>query len=711
MTSRTSRLVAEGLPLGPADSSRDNPLITAVEDVPAQGAPSLAAIKAEWIRRRMAGLEGSFAAEEEFVVLVGSWNVDNTARPGSLEAWLRTAHVPDLVLVGLQEVDRRAEAYLYENPLAEELWGQAVVAGLNGAYPGVAYRRVAARLHVGLFACAFVREALAPLVSHVSTAVAPCGLMGVIANKGAVSLRLRLHSSYVCFVSAHLAAHIPAVQRRNQDVAEILRRTVFTDQAGRLDGERVVDALRREYGVAPGVSGIDDAATVIWAGDLNYRVAVEQPEALRLLAEGRLAELLAADQLGAERAAGRVFAGLHEAPIAFPPTFKYDPGTSLFDSSEKQRAPAWCDRVLFRGARSLLYESEASLVASDHKPVRSVLAVRARRIVPERFEAAYEAVLRQLDQYENAAIPVTQLNRHQVDVGTLVFRRLQTASVEILNVGQVICQFRVLPKLDAAGLACKPWVRLSPLHGLLEPGQSAPLRFSFYVDPDSAYNFNLDRDRVEDIVVVHVEGGRDHFIAVSGAFRKTPLCRMLADVSPCVGRRRKVAKPVWTLLDFIQRYGEEAVPTLFTLAGAQRDLDLVQDALDAGTDIPLSFDNTAVAVAAGQHLLRFLDCLPVPVVPYSFYRECLAAASNLEAARGLLRRLPEEHRLLFEYLVSFLGGWFLPRSAASMDTIEAAYIFAPLMLRSPDADAEPRPKELHQLALFLAQFLHQLRLQ
>jgi phosphatidylinositol-bisphosphatase len=41
--------------------------------------------------------------------------------------------------------------------------------------------------------------------------------------------------------------------------------------------------------------------------------------------------------------------GWREGPITFPPSYKYDVGTvSLFDSSEKRRAPSWCDRILYR---------------------------------------------------------------------------------------------------------------------------------------------------------------------------------------------------------------------------------------------------------------------------------------------------------------------------------------------------------------------------
>ncbi|KAB5576116.1 putative PI phosphatase group protein [Coniochaeta sp. 2T2.1] len=41
--------------------------------------------------------------------------------------------------------------------------------------------------------------------------------------------------------------------------------------------------------------------------------------------------------------------GWREGPITFLPSYKYDVGTvSLFDSSEKRRAPSWCDRILYR---------------------------------------------------------------------------------------------------------------------------------------------------------------------------------------------------------------------------------------------------------------------------------------------------------------------------------------------------------------------------
>ncbi|CAI7882367.1 unnamed protein product, partial [Closterium sp. NIES-53] len=91
---------------------------------------------------------------------------------------------------------------------------------------------------------------------------------------------------------------------------------------------------------------------LIWMGDLNYRLdGVSYEEACSAVARRQYPLLLDCDQLRAEMKAGRAFVGMQEGAVDFAPTYKFDRGTFnplAYDSGEKRRVPAWCDRILFR---------------------------------------------------------------------------------------------------------------------------------------------------------------------------------------------------------------------------------------------------------------------------------------------------------------------------------------------------------------------------
>lgn len=115
---------------------------------------------------------------------------------------------------------------------------------------------------------------------------------------------------------------------------------------------------------------------VFWCGDLNYRLVCHRVLVESAVKGRQLALLQQADQLLQEMRSGTVFAGFSEGPIAFNPTYKFNPGSlDTYDTSAKQRTPSWTDRVLWRvngttpaGAVQLhSYTSLPGVLLSDHK--------------------------------------------------------------------------------------------------------------------------------------------------------------------------------------------------------------------------------------------------------------------------------------------------------------------------------------------------------
>jgi len=127
----------------------------------------------------------------------------------------------------------------------------------------------------------------------------------------------------------------------------------------------------------------EDYDRVFFMGDLNSRLDANRRDVDTWLATHKLAECLARDQLlpllSADPALVRkgdntvgMWPLFQEAAINFPPTYKFDAHSDVYDTSKKQRVPSWTDRILWKRddqIRSVAYGSIQSLQCSDHRPV------------------------------------------------------------------------------------------------------------------------------------------------------------------------------------------------------------------------------------------------------------------------------------------------------------------------------------------------------
>jgi hypothetical protein len=211
------------------------------------------------------------------------------------------------------------------------------------------------------------------------------------------------------FISAHLEAHVHNIQGRNNNFWRIL--TEFSSQAPfSVESEKKTTSnnIRRRSDTNDYDDNIKIAGTkgeeehehdyailrqtdcIFFCGDLNYRLDLprEIVEHHILLQEQKQTAdwlpLLRHDQLLSTISQGKAFPYFQEGKITFAPTFKLDPFSfQTYDTSSKQRIPAWTDRILFSSnpphtVKVLEYDSIPHATHSDHRPVYGTFLLQKR---------------------------------------------------------------------------------------------------------------------------------------------------------------------------------------------------------------------------------------------------------------------------------------------------------------------------------------------
>merc|ERR1719410_868238 len=89
------------------------------------------------------------------------------------------------------------------------------------------YVQLEAKYLVGLLVVVFVKAPHRSRVKYVHSNSVGVGVMGVMGNKGGVSVRLQFYDSTLCFICTHLAAHRENVAGRNADFANVFGKTSF----------------------------------------------------------------------------------------------------------------------------------------------------------------------------------------------------------------------------------------------------------------------------------------------------------------------------------------------------------------------------------------------------------------------------------------------------------------------------------------------------
>eukprot|EP00743_Colponemidia_sp_Colp-15_P004128 GILK01004456.1.p1 GENE.GILK01004456.1~~GILK01004456.1.p1 ORF type:complete len:1311 (-),score=247.57 GILK01004456.1:184-4116(-) len=342
------------------------------------------------IDQKLKAREDEFSIKQRLSVWVGTWNVAGKA-PGEedIAPWFwgkqngMKPTAADVIAVGLQEfVELNVSAVLNTDTNRVASWESILLGTLNRDSSSVRYVKLRTVTLVGLYLTVFVKEHLASNIKQVNVDKVKTGWQGTVGNKGAVVIRLMLFDTSVCFVNVHLAAGQDKGEERNAQTWDIFRSGFQQDEVGR---------TRSTY-------HIQDHDTIFFFGDMNYRISLSKEETRRLAEMQRITELLKNDQLKIYKAAGSILEGFAEGSVDFLPTYKYDFYSATYDSGKKKRAPAWCDRILWKGANVVQqYYNRVELMSSDHRPVCAQFDVEVKVIQHDKREAIKRAVFENIE--------------------------------------------------------------------------------------------------------------------------------------------------------------------------------------------------------------------------------------------------------------------------------------------------------------------------
>ncbi|XP_015572218.1 type II inositol polyphosphate 5-phosphatase 15 isoform X2 [Ricinus communis] len=553
------------------------------------------------LRSELAGKEFLYTKIENLKILAGTWNVaQGRASRDSLISWLGSAAGDvGIVVVGLQEVEMGAgvlamsaakETVGLEGSSLGQWWLEMIGRILD---EGSTFERVGSRQLAGLLIAVWVRNSLKGHVGDIDAAAVPCGFGRAIGNKGAVGLRIRVYNRTMCFVNCHFAAHLEAVNRRNADFDHVYRTMNFVRPSNHFNtaaaaSSSTIQTLRTTNVMgsnsAEGMPDLSEADMVIFLGDFNYRLDdISYDEARDFISQRCFDWLRERDQLRAEMEAGNVFQGMREAIIRFPPTYKFDkhqPGLAGYDSGEKKRVPAWCDRILYRDSRparvsecsldcpvvSMIsqYDACMDVTDSDHKPVRCIFSVDIAHVDESVRRQEFGEVLKSNDEIRSTLEEQCKIPETIVSTNNIILQNQDTTILRITNkcgrsdaLFEIICEGQSTINDDGQASDHHPrgsfgfprWLEVIPATGVIKPDQIAEVSVHLedfptleeFVDGVPRNSWCEDTRDKEAILVIKVHGTNNTMESRKHRIRVRHCCAVQTSrVDPKSGGSRQV---------------------------------------------------------------------------------------------------------------------------------------------------------------------------
>lgn len=313
----------------------------------------------DYINRELNRRMPEFCSLKTISLFASTFNVNGHCYKDSIKNWLfppahTTDKTYDLVFIGIQEIVELKPNKMVNTDLSNRFfWEKKINACLNNHNPeGVTYVSLWSDSIGGIALFLFIKSSEVINITNVEGSVKKTGMGGISANKGGIGVSFNYSKTEICFISSHLAAGMSNTTERHHNYKTIAQGLKFSRN-------------RR----------IKNHDVVVWLGDFNYRIGLTNEQVKPLIDKKDFPKLFEYDQLNIEMANGETFPFFDELEIHFPPTYKFDNGTIIYDTSEKQRIPAWTDRIISLSRekiiKQIVYDSAEDIIFSDHRPVYS----------------------------------------------------------------------------------------------------------------------------------------------------------------------------------------------------------------------------------------------------------------------------------------------------------------------------------------------------
>lgn len=300
-------------------------------------------------------------------IVTSSWNIHGIQpKDENLDEWLHLLEdhhdkLADVFVIGLQEVPSDPSSLVLDYYIRNDPWTKRLLLFLGTK--GIAMVDMVRMM--GLLLIVAVKPQHLPFIREIRTTYTKTAFYGLLGTKGAVSVRFTLYGESFCFVNNHYVAGDEYCLQRNNHFQAVMSKTMFSNCTSN-------EIRNHRYNIL--------------FGDFNYRIDnLAKTNVQDLASKNDFKTLVSNDQLTVNRQKGECFEGYNELEITFPPTFKYDVATHDYDSSTKQRTPAYTDRILWKETISetekqsmeqTSYSSHMSYVSSDHKPISGEFIVQ-----------------------------------------------------------------------------------------------------------------------------------------------------------------------------------------------------------------------------------------------------------------------------------------------------------------------------------------------